>query len=385
MTLKDLFLLDPEIIFLNHGSFGACPRPVFEAYQAWQRRFELQPVKFMRELQELDLEARRALGIFLGVRPPDLAFITNATHGVNIVARSLHLDKGDEILTTDHEYGACNNAWNYVCSKTGAVYIQRPIRLPATTPEEMVEEFFRGVTRRTRLIYFSHITSPTALRLPAEEICRLARQAGILTCIDGAHAPGQIPLNLETLGADFYTGNCHKWMMAPKGAGFLHARPEAQHWLEPLVVSRPYYSDGNIPNGDTAMVAYFQYTGTRDPAAFLAVPAAIQFMEQHNWDAVRRECHALLRQAIERICDLFQQPSPYPPDSGFYVQMGIAPLPAVPDLPGLARRLYDDFRVEVPLVAWGGHQFARISVQGYNTQDDIDALVEALQVCLAKG
>ena len=239
-NLKRHFLLDPTVTFLNHGSFGATPKPVFAAYQDWQRRLERQPVLFLgREIDGLLRQSRQALGEYLDAAADDLVYIPNATHGVNIVARSLALQPGDEILTTDHEYGACDYTWEFVCKKTGATYIHQPIPLPVQSEDEIIEQFWQGVTLRTKVIYLSHITSPTALRLPVEQICQRARQAGIWTLVDGAHAPGQIPLDLKAVGADFYTGNCHKWLLSPKGAAFLYARREAQPLIEPLIEMSP--------------------------------------------------------------------------------------------------------------------------------------------------
>jgi isopenicillin-N epimerase len=380
--LKQYFLLDPTIHFLNHGSFGACPIPVFETYQTWQRRLECQPVLFLgREYDALLKESRIALGAHLNADADDLVYIPNATYGINIIAHSLKLQPGDEILTTDHEYGACDYTWEFVCGKTEAKYIHQPIPMPICSEQEIVEQFWAGVTKNTKVIYLSHITSPTALRLPVGQICLRARQAGILTLVDGAHALGQLPLDLQTLGADFYTSNCHKWSLAPKGAAFLYARREMQHLVEPLIVSWGYGNDPKLGTG-SRFVDILQWTGTKDPAAALAVPAALQFMQEYDWEIVRCECHALLRQAIERICKLTGLPPLYPLDSDLYIQMGIAPLPPVADLNILKRRLYDEYRVEVPLTQWHDHQFVRISVQGYNTQADIDALVEALHVLL---
>ncbi len=388
--IKQLFLLDPQIIFLNHGSFGACPQPVFAAYQAWQRKLELQPVQFFgRDYADYDRQARQVLGGELSVEPDNIVYIPNATYGVNVIAHSLSdhpgspLQTGDEILTTDHEYGACNHAWEYACRKIGAKYTCQPMPLPVTSPEEIVEQFWQGVTPRTRLIYLSHITSPTALRFPVEAICQRARQAGILTVIDGAHAPGQIPLDLKLIGADFYTGNCHKWMMAPKGAAFLHARPEVQHLVEPLIVGWGWNPDPSQING-SAFHSALHWTGTKDPAAALTVPAAIQFAHAHDWESVRQECHRLLSQAIQNLCELTGLPPLYSLDSDLYRQMGIAPLPAGADLDLFRTRLYADFHIEIPVIEWNGNKFLRISVQGYNTPEDLEALVEAVKTLLSK-
>jgi isopenicillin-N epimerase len=377
--IKDLFMLDPEVIFLNHGSFGACPRPVFQAYQEWQCKLERQPVLFLgRELLKYDQDARQALGDYINAPCDDLVFVTNATHGVNIAARSLALGPGDEILATDHEYGACDAAWDFISLKTGAAYIRQPVPLPVTSQEEILERFWEGVTSRTRVIYMSHITSPTALRLPVEAVCRRAREAGILTLIDGAHAPGQIPLDIQAIGADFYSGNCHKWLNSAKGAGFLYVRPEVQHLVEPLVVSWGYRGD-EMFSGGSQFIDYLNWTGTKDPAAALSVPEAIRFLEAHNWETVRADCHDLLRQALTTIIELTGLAPLYPLDERFFVQMASVPLPPVEDLRALKNKLYDDYRVEVPLYQWQDRQLLRISVQGYNTSADLEALVEALR------
>ncbi|MFZ5922491.1 MAG: aminotransferase class V-fold PLP-dependent enzyme [Chloroflexota bacterium] len=380
-TLKEHFLLDPNVVFLNHGSFGATPKPVFEAYRDWQLRLERQPVLFLgRELDRLLGEARQALGAYLNAAADDLVFIPNATHGANIIARSLGLAPGDEILASDHEYGACDYTWDFVCGKTGAKYVRQPISLPVCDEDEIVERLWQGVTSRTRAITLSHITSPTALRLPVEKVCERARDRGIVTVVDAAHSPGQIPLDLQALGADVVFGNCHKWMMAPKGAGFLYVRRELQHLVEPLVVSWGYCPIPETTTG-SRFVDILQWTGTKDPSAALTVPEAIRFMADHDWESVRRDCHDLLRQAIRRICDLTGLAPLYPLDSDFYSQMGIAPLPKS-DLAELKRRLYEEFRIEVPLIHWQDRQFVRISVQGYNTQEDVDALVGAFEALL---
>jgi isopenicillin-N epimerase len=380
-SLKEFFLLDPNVVFLNHGSYGATPRPVLEACQNWQLRLERQPVLFLgREFNQLMYGARQALGEYLNADADDLVYIPNATHGVNIIAHSLRLQPGDEILTTDHEYGACDYTWEFICGKTGARYIHRPIPLPVVSESEIVEQFWQGVTPNTKAIYLSHITSATALRMPVESICARARQAGILTVIDAAHSPGQIPVDLQALNADVIFGNCHKWLMNVKGSAFLYVRREVQHLVEPFVVSWGYQATPEFATG-SRFVDLLQWTGTRDPSAALTVPTAIQFMKDHDWDSVRYQCHELLKQALERICTLTNQSPLYPLNSDFYNQMGIAPLP-VSNLAVLKVRLYDEYQIEVPLIQWQDRQFVRVSIQGYNTQQDVDTLVRALEVLL---
>jgi isopenicillin-N epimerase len=383
--LQDLFLLDPDLIFLNHGSFGATPRPVFESYQAWQRRLEWAPVQFLDDqMPELFAAARRPLGDTLKVAAGDLVYIPNATFGVNVVARSLVMGPGDEVLTTDHEYGACDRAWRFLSQKRGFDYVRQPISLPVRTAEEIVEGFWAGVTERTKLIFISHITSNTALRLPIERICARARQAGILTLVDGAHAPGQIPLDLNEIGADFYVGNCHKWLCAPKGSGFIHTRPDRQALVEPLVVGWGWEPQRTFTFGSDYL-DYLQWLGTSDPAAYLAVPDAIQFQADHDWPAVRADCQALLKEALARIREVTGQEALYPDDAGFYQQMAVAALPPEADLPDLKRRLLEEYRIQVPCLQWGDRQLIRLSIQGYNTRTDIDALIEALAALLGRG
>ena len=378
--LRDLFLLDPHITFLNHGSFGATPRPVFETYQRWQRELERQPVEFLgRRFNDLMREARTSLAAFIHADPDDIVYVPNATTGLNIVARSLRLEPGDEILTTDHEYGALDRTWRFISRKTGAMYKPQAIPLPVTTPDDFVERLWSAVTSRTRIVFLSHITSPTALIFPVKEICRRARDAGIISIIDGAHTLGQLDLDVQDLGADFYSSNAHKWLCAPKGSAFLYARREMQSFIEPLIVSWGYESEK--PSG-SRFIDEQEWTGTRDIAAFLSVPAAIRFVQAHQWDQIRLQCHTLAQFAREQITNLTGLP-PLSPDSiEWYVQMVTLPLPPC-DPAQLKTRLYDEFRIEVPIVTWQNRQFIRISIQAYNTLEDVEKLVDALRKIFA--
>jgi isopenicillin-N epimerase len=376
--LRDHFLLDPTVHFLNHGSFGACPKPVFAEYQRRQLEMERQPVRFMQSILPPALkEARDALGAYLNAPGDDLVFVDNATWGVNVFARSFPFAPGDELLTTDHEYGACDMTLEWMLRKQGATVVRHPMPLPLTTHEAFVERFWAGVTPRTKAIFMSHITSPTALIFPIAEICRRAREAGILTIIDGAHAPGQLDLDLQAIGADVYTGNLHKWLSAPKGAGFLYVRPELQPQMESLVVSWGWGRRGTIDSAAT-FVERNEWQGTRDHSAYLAVPAAIEFQREHDWPAVRKGCHELLRSARERVAELTGLP-PICPDNGeWFYQLAACPI-RTEDAAALKSRLLDEFNIEIPIVTWQSHQFVRISIQAYNTQDDVDALLGALR------
>ena len=339
------FLLDPGITFLNHGSYGACPVPVFARYQELQRELERNPVAFLgRRFDELTAESRAALAVFLGARPDDLVFVPNATAGLNAVIRSLRLEPGDEVLTTRHEYGAVTRTWEFV----GATLVY-------AEPDELVD----AIGPRTRAVSVSHVTSPTARVLPVAEICAAARAAGALAIVDGAHAPGQLPLDLDTLGADVYAGNCHKWLCAPKGAGFLWARPEHQRWIEPLVISWGYGDDRTFADRHG-------WQGTRDPAAALAIPAAI---EAHATFDLER-CRRLAASFHDRLPPFGGSPAP---------QMWTTEV-ATDEPLELQRRLFDEFAVEVVVRPWEGRSLLRISIGPYNDEADVERLLAALEL-----
>jgi isopenicillin-N epimerase len=365
--LRREYLLDPEIAFLNHGSFGACPRPVFERYQAWQRELEREPIDFLdRRLPKLLGTARSALADYLGASAQDLAFVTNATTGVNLAARSLDLRPGDEVLTTDLEYGACDLAWEWVCRRTGARYVRAPIPLPLDSPSTLVNTLFAAATERTRAVFVSHVTSTTGLVLPVDEIVTQARSLGYTTIVDAAHAPAQVPLDLNLLGADYTSGNCHKWLGSPKGAGFLHVRPEHQERVDAAIVSWGY-EEG------TTFSERIERQGTRDPAAWLSVPDAIRFQAERDWDDIRDRCRRLGREACRDLCELLGT-DPLAPDE-MVAQMASVRLPR-PE-PGLSDRLFADHRVEIPV--GGEHDdLLRLSVAAYTTRDEIDRLLAAL-------
>lgn len=376
-SLKSQYLLDPSVIFLNHGSFGATPRPVFDDYQAWQRELEHQPVEFLgRRLIGLLADARQKLAVYLGTSRDNVVFIPNATTGINIVAHSLPLTQGDEVLTTDHEYGAMDRTWRFLAAKKGFTYRIQPIPLPVTTKEDFVEAFWMGVTPRTKVIFLSHVTSPTALIFPIKEIIDKAREVGIITIIDGAHAPGQLELSLDVLGADFYTGNLHKWLSSPKGSAFLYARLEMQQLVEPLVISWGWQSD--LP-GPSQFIDYLEWPGTQDYSAYLAVPKAIEFQEENDWFAVRQACNSLL-QSFRRDYLAWSGLEPISPEgSEWHLQLEAFPLPGDTDILMLKDTLYQKYRIEVPLIAWGNHRLIRVSVQAYNSAEDLDALLTALK------
>jgi isopenicillin-N epimerase len=364
--LQELFLLDPNVVFLNHGAFGACPRPVFDEYQRLQRELEHEPVQFLnlrRRFPDLIAAARARLADYVGAQAADVLLAQNATTALNVVAHALELRPGDEVVATTHEYGANHILWRRVCERVGARYVE-----VETRPARAVEDLIGALTERTRALFVSHITSPSALVFPIAKLCAAARAAGVFTIVDGAHAPGQIELDVEAVGADVYVGDCHKWLCAPKGSGFLHAQPEAQALLEPRIVSWDWE--------ETAWADRHRWAGTRDPSAHLAVAAAIDFQAEHQWESVRERCHALAVAATRRLGELGLEPTAESDDE--YAQM-VAFRLAPCDAEAVERRLFAEYRIDVAAQTWRDEPTLRVSFQGYNDESDLDALVDALR------
>ena len=387
--MRDQFLLDPKVIFLNHGSFGACPRAVLGAQAAWQREMERNPVEFLgRRSATLLAEARDRLAAALGARGEDLVFVANATTGVTAAARSLDLQPGDEVLTTNHEYGACDAGWERTCRETGARLVRVAIPVPFARGE-FTDRLLGGVTPRTRALALSHITSATALIFPVAEVCGAARQRGVLTVVDGAHGPGQVPLDLAALGADFYIGNCHKWLCAPKGTAFLHARPEHHGALQPPVVSWGSLAVEGTPSewdaytGRSSLERRLQWQGTRDLSGFLAVPSALEFLRRHHWeDKARARCHDLVVEARERLLAVLgTRPLAAPEDLGL---MAAAALPlGVGE--ELQERLLTRHHIEVPVTRLGDLELLRFSCHLYTTPRDLEALLDAIRAEVSRS
>ena len=382
------FLLDPEIVYLNHGAFGACPRVVHDEYQRWQRTLERDPTRFLqRELPGLLAQARSALAAFVGADAGDLVFVPNPTFAVNEIIRSLDLGPGDEVLTTNHEYGACRNAWQFSAERRGFDLIEADLDV-TFDPDEMVETMLTAVTDRTRVLFVSHITSSTAITVPVAEICRRMRGLGVTSIIDGAHAPGQIDLDVSAVGADFYVGACHKWLCAPKGASLLVARRESQPLLDPLVVGWGWGDRRKIDVGSDFLDIH-EWLGTRDPAAYLAVPAAIDFQLGYDWPDRRAECHRMAVAAVDVTTEIEGITRVH--DDVRFEQMALVELSG-PAWDGrgasVQRQLFDDFDIEVPVTTWARSNadprtFLRVSVQAYNTMRDVERLTAALDALAA--
>lgn len=387
-NLSKQFLLDEDVVFLNHGSFGACPKTVFQTYQDWQLALERQPVDFLHPKRSLIgrmEEVRMVLSKELGCSARDLVGVANATSGLNIIAQSLDLNVDDEILTSTHEYSALYKTWGYVAAKRGARVVEAEIPLPLNREDAFYQAIVSAFTEKTKVLFLSHITSETALVFPLKRVLAAAKNRGILSVVDGAHGPGQVDLNLAELGADFYVGNCHKWLMAPKNSGFIYAAPEMQGLLDPLVISHGWTAQAKMPNalgafGNTPFIDGIEMQGTQDPSAWLSVPAAIEFHQDNDWHQVRQECTDLLQQTALRVRKLTGL-NAFSSDEYCAPQMVSMQIPNCDTL-ALNRELLARYRIEIPVFDWRGQSIVRLSVQGYNGQHQMDILVGALKELL---
>jgi isopenicillin-N epimerase len=381
--------LAPDVTFLNHGSFGATPREISALADDWRRRIEAEPVEIMgRRWPELVAEAKRPVATFLNANPDHLGFVTNATEGVNAVLRSLVFDpkdKRNELVTTSHVYHAIRQSMKFTAKQAGAVYQEIDVPLPAASGEQIVERIIAGLSERTKLLVLDHVTSPTALIFPVEPIARACREREIDLLVDGAHAPGMIPLDLESLGqagVTFYTGNLHKWCCAVKGTAFLWARADRANDVHPAVISH-WYGEG--------LSAEFHWQGTRDHAGWLTAGAAIDWIGQWGWERVRAHNDAMATWAHAMLCDRLDVEPVSPRDGSLLGSMATVRLP--PPLDGmddeqtkrLQQSLYTDHRIEMPLVSWGGRKFLRVSCQIYNLAADYERVAEVMATLRARG
>jgi isopenicillin-N epimerase len=377
-------LLDPTVTNLNTGSFGPLPLPVFEHATELRRRLAAEPMDFLlRQAPPLLWEARERLAAFMGADPYRLVFTANVTASVNIIASALRLAAPGEILLTDHEYGAMHWCWERAAARQGLTLRTFPLPVEAEDPAEIAASVRAALTDRTRLLFFSHVLSPTGLVLPAREICTEARRRGVLTVIDGAHALAMVPLDLDALDCDFYGGNCHKWLLAPTGAGFLYLAAGSADRLQPLQVSWGWHHDRTRPDerdefGSTPRLRALEFEGTRDPCPWLAVPAALDFQDGLGWDRVRSriaELTAYVRRRLTGRCGL-QPVTPAHPD--LHGAMTAFRLPAGTDPVELRRRLWDRHRIEAPVIDRPDSTLLRVSTHFYNTDTEIDRLAAAL-------
>lgn len=370
-AIRQQFRLEPGVDFLNHGSFGAAPLEVLDAASRWRDQMEANPDHFLRDVLPGALRsAANDLGHFIGARGEDLAFVENATSAINAVLRSLDFKPGDEILINSQSYGAVRQAVRHICERTGAKAAEPHVAIPVGDPGKLVP----AVGPKTRLVIVDHISSPTGLIWPVEKFVGAAREHGALVLVDGAHAPGQLDLNIPALGADWYTGNCHKWLFAPRGCAFLWARPDRQSQVHPLAISHGYTK---------GFTEEFDWPGTRDFSPWLAVTAGVRFMQELGPAAVRRYCHDLAVANAEKISRAWHQPLAGP--SAMHGSLMAIRLPNSWQRRGAtretARKVQSEFmdrhRIAVAIMPIDGTLWARISAQVYNSPEDYERLIKA--------
>ncbi|MDF5726247.1 MAG: aminotransferase class V-fold PLP-dependent enzyme [Rhizonema sp. PD37] len=384
-----LWLLDPTVIFLNHGSFGACPRAVLKAQQCLRTRLEEEPLRFFgREWEGLLDDARSKLATFIGANSEELVFVPNATTGVNSVLRSLSFLPDDEILTTNHEYNACRNALDFIASRTGVRVVVAKIPFPITSQQQVIEAVLEQVSSKTRLALLDHITSQTGLIFPIQTLVQELQKRGVDTLVDGAHALGMIPLNLRNIGATYYTGNCHKWLCAPKGAAFLYVRRDKQPEIRPLTIS---HGANSSRTDKTRFQLEFDWMGTDDPTAFMCVPEAIAFMDSllpGGWAELMQRNHQLVLEARQRLCEALGVSLPCPDE--MIGSMAVVPIPDALEnrnFMSLHDELFDRFGIEVPVVPWQEtpRLLVRVSAQIYNNLEQYEYLAKALMELVAEN
>jgi isopenicillin-N epimerase len=378
--------LDEKTVFLNHGSFGACPDFVIEEQQKWRDLLELEPVRFYERIAPDALHsARVALGKFINCNADDLAFVANATSGVNTVLRSLQFEKGDEILVPDHAYQACRNAIDFVAEHWGAKVIVCNIPFPAESIEQVLDAVLSKVTNQTKLAMIDTVTSPTGLLMPFEELSKELESRGVQVLLDAAHGPGMVPLDLEALGASYVTGNCHKWLCAPKGSAFLYVRNDLQEDIHPLSISH----GRTFPLGDITRFRHeFDWVGTRDVSQWCSLPEVIEGMTElgaGDWNQIMSTNRSLTLQGRRLVCDAIGAEIPCPDE----MIASIATLQISKEIKGgiplhepdpLHEILLDEHGIQVPVWGWPSPEgrYIRISAQLYNHIDEYRYLAETL-------
>ncbi len=382
--MKRLFRLDADTVYLNHAAYGACPTAVLEMQASLREQMERNPTRFFsRELEGLLDTAREALAAFLHAPAEDVAFVPNPTYGINTVLRALDFGPGDELLTTDHAYVACRNALEYVAQKSGAKVVYAQVPFPLSSADAVEAAVLKAVTPRTRLALLDHVTSPTALVFPIERLVAALEARGVPTLVDGAHAPGQVPMNLKVLNPAYYVGHGNKWLCGPKGGAFLYARADRQQGLVPLAVAEGHSS---ARTDRSRFRLEFDWGGTIDPSPFLCLPEAIRFLStlfSGGIDGLLQHNHALALRARTRVCEVLNVPAPCPDEMvGAFFSV---PLPDAPRSVATPLRevLALKHRIEVAMPVWPAHRrMLRLAAQAYNRWEDFERLAEVLPLAL---
>ena len=375
-NFKKLFLLDNNVTYLNHGSFGACPKVTMDQYFKIQKNLEKQPIDFLANNIDYELKkAREALSSYVDCESDNLVFFPNPSTAINMVAKSLDINKHDEILTTSHEYGALVKMWKFICNQNKAKYIEFDPILPLQSKSDFLEGFLNNITDKTKIIFISHITSATALIFPVKEICDEARKRGILSIIDGAHAPAHIDLSIKDINPDIYVGACHKWMLSPKGASFIYAKKDIQKILKPLVISWGWESD---TPGESPFLDHHQWQGTNDISQYLVIPFTIDFLKNNKWEKVSNDCRDLNLESRRRLLKLFNEEILCENSYDWIGQMSSFIIPDC-NIADLYEYLKSK-NIEVPIMEWNNRKILRISIQAYNDDNDITRLIKYLKI-----
>ena len=376
--LREQFLIDSTVAYLNHGSYGACPIPVFEAYQAYQKELETEPASLLyRDFASRIQKSRERLALFLNCQSDQLAFVRNATYGMNMAANSVDLQPGDKVLATNFEYGAVERMWEMICAERGAELVKVKIPLPYQSSEAMIQLFKSQIDSSIKVITFPHISAATAQLFPIKDLVQLAKSHGAISVIDGAHAPGQLNVNLKDIDADFYVGNCHKWMLSPKGVGFVYVARKWEDKIRP-----PAISWGNISSGTNRLLLENDWQGTADISPILAVEDSITFLKENQWfNRVIPECSKLIDEFNTTILDVTGMRSLYEKNDFEPPQMRSFLLPDG-NHSSLHNRLFHDFMIELPVFMDFEDHFFRVSVQAYNNRSDLERLIDALKELL---
>jgi len=381
---KDWFMIDPESVYLTHGTFGGCLKVAFDSKIKWQQKIESDPFDFLNNHAINNLEhSRKVLGKYLNCNYDDIVYFPNPSTALNAVIKSLKLKKSDEVLTSNHEYGSLDRTWQYYAHSKGYNYKQINIDIPYNDKNVFLDSFSKSITKKTKIIYLSHITSSTGLVFPVKEICEIARKNNVISIIDGAHAPGQIEVNISDINPDIYVGACHKWMCSPKGASFLYANKNIQSLIEPLVISWGWKSD---TPGKSQFLDYHQYQGTNDISAYLTIPEIVNFFEINQWDKIQNKCHNIV---LDFLKDNINKIEPCSTNSNHLAQMlsfkinkNSQLIKNVLNSPiGIIEaqnKIFNYNKIRIPIIVWNQEIFTRLSIQAYNTPQDLVRLLDML-------
>ena len=381
---KDWFMIDPDSVYLTHGTFGGCLKVAFNNKIKWQQKIESDPFDFLNNHAINDLEySRKILGQYLNCNYDDVVYFPNPSTALNAVIKSLQLKSGDEVLTSNHEYGSLDRTWQYYSRLKEYNYKQINIDIPYNDINIFLDSFSKAITQKTKIIYLSHITSSTGLVFPVKEICEIARNNNIISIIDGAHAPGQIEVDISNINPDIYVGACHKWMCSPKGASFLYANKNIQNLIEPLVISWGWEAD--LP-GKSRFLDYHQYQGTNDISAYLTIPKIINFFEKHKWNEIQNKCHHLvidfLKDNINKIEPCSTNPNHLAQMLSFKINKNSKLVKKIFESPiGIIEaqnKIFDYNKIRIPIIVWNEEVFTRISIQAYNQPQDLEKLSDML-------